>query len=362
MREIVIIGDVEMGVGNLTDDFISDKALGDLIAKFSKKKNPVDLVYNGDTFDFLKAPLIVRGQERYPKHITKEVALNKLKYTVHAHRRVFLAWNKFLRSPNNRIFFVIGNHDLDLYFPAVQHKLKSLLGENTFVVDNYNQGPVHAEHGHKFDLMNAPPPKKFKRFRGKRILNVHWIGLAVIHKMVYLKNEYPFLERIKPIPVLFRSHKNIGNIVNSSGISFVLFSFFSFPLRLVDPVYKLPLHKVAASLLRYIKKDYAVNVKKRLKKSTSEIMVFGHEHKKKIFRKGNKVIIQPDTWRDEYFLDEKTQTLRSKKKHYVHIKLGKSTTWDVKHFPIKRSTFDFKDVAKNEFKYVQLARKEEGYS
>ena len=53
MKEIVILGDIEIGGGNLTDDFISDNAFYELVNSYCSKKNPVDLVLNGDTFDFL---------------------------------------------------------------------------------------------------------------------------------------------------------------------------------------------------------------------------------------------------------------------------------------------------------------------
>ncbi len=58
-RETIILGDIEMGGGTLTDDFISDKALSHLIRTLSQRAHRVDLVLNGDTFDFLKCPSIV---------------------------------------------------------------------------------------------------------------------------------------------------------------------------------------------------------------------------------------------------------------------------------------------------------------
>ena len=71
-REIIVIGDIEMGAGTLTDDFISDKYLVKLINSLTRKKHPVDFVLNGDTFDFLKCPLI-EDRKRYsfidPKNV-----------------------------------------------------------------------------------------------------------------------------------------------------------------------------------------------------------------------------------------------------------------------------------------------------
>ena len=69
-KEIIILGDIEMGGGTLTDDFISDNTLTKLIYSLCNKNAPVDLVLNGDTFDFLKCPYIVNNAASYPRHIT----------------------------------------------------------------------------------------------------------------------------------------------------------------------------------------------------------------------------------------------------------------------------------------------------
>ena len=46
MKEIIVIGDTELGCGDLHDDFISDKLLSKLIRSLAKKKHPVELVLN----------------------------------------------------------------------------------------------------------------------------------------------------------------------------------------------------------------------------------------------------------------------------------------------------------------------------
>ena len=88
-KEIISLGDIEMGAGNLTDDFISDKALAELISELSKRPHLVDLIFNGDTFDFLKSPYFKTNQLTYPRHITAEISLNKLNLIYHAHNKVF---------------------------------------------------------------------------------------------------------------------------------------------------------------------------------------------------------------------------------------------------------------------------------
>ena len=85
-QHIIILGDIEMGAGNLTDDFISDTVLASSILAWSKLPGPVDLVLNGDTFDFLKCPSQLQPTTIYPRHITAEISLAKLKLIQAAHR------------------------------------------------------------------------------------------------------------------------------------------------------------------------------------------------------------------------------------------------------------------------------------
>ena len=104
-KEVIVIGDIEMGGGTLTDDFISDKALSKTILSLNKRKHPVDLILNGDVFDFIKCPYIVNNKKKYPRHITSEISLGKLRLIYKAHKPVFEALRKFASGKNNRIYF-----------------------------------------------------------------------------------------------------------------------------------------------------------------------------------------------------------------------------------------------------------------
>ncbi|RMD58144.1 hypothetical protein D6825_01845, partial [Candidatus Woesearchaeota archaeon] len=75
---VIVLCDVELGGGTITDDFISDNALSGLILKLAKSDEKTELVFNGDTFDFLKCPSRLNPPE-YPIKITPKVSLEKLK-------------------------------------------------------------------------------------------------------------------------------------------------------------------------------------------------------------------------------------------------------------------------------------------
>jgi UDP-2,3-diacylglucosamine pyrophosphatase LpxH len=245
IKEIVILGDIEMGGGTLTDDFISDRTLSKLIGDFSKRNHPVDLVLNGDTFDFLKCPATI-GNMRYPRHITQEISLNKLKLIYQAHTRVFEALKTFVQKKAHRLFFIIGNHDHDLFYTAVQNEIKRLIHAqgNVFFRMAYTQHRVHAEHGHQYDFLNKINPKlPFLYHKGNVILSIPWVSFGIISRFMDLKEQYPFLERVKPYPLIFSHHQAVAKEFSWRTAEYFLKGVIYYPLRyFYDPTYTFPRH------------------------------------------------------------------------------------------------------------------------
>lgn len=374
-KEIIILGDVEMGGGTLTDDFISDKTLAKLIQSQCNRNIPVDLVLNGDTFDFLKCPYIVNNASSYPRHITSEISLAKLRLIYNAHKQVFEALAKFAAEKKNRIFFIIGNHDPDLVHPEVQEALKKLLNssDNVFFSFYYNQDGVHAEHGHQYDFLNKVNEEHlFLDFKGKKILNIPWVSLGLISNFMLLKEQYPMLERITPRPTIFSEHKSVEKTVSREGLKYLLNSLIYYPIRYYqDPTYAFPREIVREMYRRWknvhwdIDEIIGVFKKKRKRKlHRNKIYVFGHVHKHYLEETGKITIIHPDTWRDEYFLNAATWELTPKSKRYIQISVAEdgALQWNAVNCPIERTTLHFDDVIRDEKKYVQLAAQEEGYN
>ncbi|HMR00859.1 MAG TPA: hypothetical protein PKA32_00545, partial [Candidatus Gracilibacteria bacterium] len=132
MKEYIYsISDIEMGRGDITDDFSDDQAVADFLEKIiadHADENPVPritLVLNGDIFDFLK--MEYKGE--LPYLITEEISLWKLEEALKTHPGVFKAMKKFLDA-NEQTYthFVIGNHDSDIVWPALQERIKKELG------------------------------------------------------------------------------------------------------------------------------------------------------------------------------------------------------------------------------------------
>jgi len=374
-KEIILLGDIEMGGGTLTDDFISDRTLSKLIYSLCNRNVPVDLVLNGDTFDFLKCPHIINNAASYPRHITSEISLAKLRLVYNAHKPVFEALKRFASEKKNRLFFIIGNHDPDLVHPEVQAQIRSLLdsSENIIFSFYYNDHSVHAEHGHQYDFLNKVNEEHlFLDYKGQKILNIPWVSFGLISKFMNLKEEYPVLERIIPRPAIFSHHKAVNRIINRRVIEYFVKSLMYYPLRYYyDPTYTFP-RELVREFYRRVKNvhwdvDEIVDTFKRKRRKAlhrNKLYVFGHVHKRYLEEAGDIVIIHPDTWRDEYFLDTKTRNLIPKTKRYVQVTVSDDNTikWKIINCQLNRSTIHFDDLVRDEKKYAKLAAEEEGYT
>ncbi len=378
-KQIIVIGDIEMGAGNLTDDFISDKALSQLIRSLAKKKHPVDLILNGDTFDFLKCPLFNPEKKKlvYPRHITAVVSLGKLQLIWEAHQRVFLALKHFVSSPNHHLYFIIGNHDHDLFFPEVKEELKRLLDskkghDNThFPGLHYHQHNVWVEHGQQYDfLCQVNFRNLFVNYKGEHLLNFPWMAFGLISHFMDMKEEHPFLERIFPRQLMFSLHGMVLRQVSLRSFGYFLKSVLYYPFRYYsDPTYSFP-SRMFGELYRRLRSghwdiDEIIGVfrKKKASRTKAKIMVLGHIHRKHIDEHEHKAIIHPGSWRDEYDLDAKTRMLIPRKKHYVDISLLENgeLVYEVKEYSMKRTSLLFDDVRKKEHEYLSLAAREEGF-
>ena len=373
-KEIIILGDIEMGGGTLTDDFISDRTLSELIRFLTRKKHPVDLVLNGDTLDFLKCPYIKNGKKKYTRHVTAEISRTKLKLIYNAHQQVFDALKNFVQKKKNHLYFIIGNHDQDLFFKSVRYELRKILQakSNVSFTLKYQKHQVYVEHGQQYDLFNKVNQKHlFLQYKGNPILNIPWTSFGIISNFLTLKEEHPFLERIKPHPVLFKYHESILKKLKMKSVDYVLKSIFYFPIRYYfDPTYAFPRMLFGELYYRFKNRNFDVDQivdlfkrKNRRIIRQNKLYVLGHIHENYLEEREGWAIIHPDTWRDEYIMDNKTKELSSKPKKYVKVIVNKDNEiyWNIEECPRKRSTLLFSDVTKEEKKFLKLAAKEEGF-
>lgn len=210
-RKLVVFSDTEMGAGGRTDDLPDASFVVDRLKALDEGPDgdqPIDVVFNGDTFDFMKTPY----EGAWLRHISADIALAKLMSIAAAHPRFFAGLRRFLASARGRrrVFFITGNHDYELVFPEVQSTLRSLLGgdEERVVFPGFSLrlGDVHLEHGCQADRLFAfDTAKPFVTHKGERILNLPWGSVALMDVAMPMQPLLCFHDRLKPREKLFEA-------------------------------------------------------------------------------------------------------------------------------------------------------------
>jgi len=324
-EKTVIISDIEMGRGDIMDDFTSDGEL----AAFTEKivnDNPdtaISLVLNGDIFDFLK--MAYKGT--YPRHITEEVSLWKLEEVIRCHSAVFTALKKFLETAGNAVHFVIGNHDADLAWPALQEVIKKTLGngKNIFFDFWYDRGGLHVEHGHLHDpFFHIGTNRPLTRYRGKKILNTPFGANICSSYLVDLKRKFPHEERTFPKHLVFNANPDLKRFKKKIAQKIIVRDLLINPLlKFYDPTRHVPYKKLIGHVLRYGTEvlDDKKLLPRLLKNMVKEhphntIYVMGHAHLFGRHDYKNRMILITDTWRDEYDVG---RNMERKPKTYAEI-------------------------------------------
>ncbi len=327
-EKIFIISDVEMGRSDIMDDFTSDGQLADFIVNIQKENRGLrlTLVLNGDIFDFLK----MAYKSAYPRHITEEISAWKLEEVFKNHPRVFSALKEFLGNRGNCIFFIIGNHDPDLAWPALQNRLRKYLKGSAASVKFdfwFEKNGIHAEHGHLYDpFFSIKTSKPLLKFKGREILNMPWGANICFSYLVDLKKNFPREEQIFPKHLIFSINPALKKQTKKLAREIILKDFLVNPIiKFRDPTYRIPYLKIISHFLRYGTEviDDSVLLPRYLKLMTKKypgrkIYAMGHSHLlvKKILK--DKKIFVTDTWRDEYNLE---QNMEKKKKSFLEISL-----------------------------------------
>ncbi|MBV9792140.1 MAG: hypothetical protein JOZ51_28400 [Chloroflexi bacterium] len=171
-RDIVIVSDFHMSSGynrrtgtfSRNEDFFYDAAfarfIDKLIAQATSEKRTWRLVILGDFVDFLQ---VERSREHNGLTSSGDT-VEKLNAIARGHRAVFDALGRFIDA-GHVVDLVIGNHDIEFIWPAVQTRLKELIAEraSTDVAGQitvhpwifYVPGMVYAEHGQQYDVNNS---------------------------------------------------------------------------------------------------------------------------------------------------------------------------------------------------------------
>jgi len=211
----IVLSDLHLGTGtrrgqlNPLEDFIHDDRFVELVEHYDQLAGPegsVELILNGDIFDLLKVK--IGGQ--WPTEVTQEIAVAKLQQCLDGHPRFVLAIKEFLQKPNNRVTYLPGNHDLELWFPSVQELFRRYVapggasGRVSFVTSSdtyYLPEGIQIRHGHQFERIHRVDYSQMTRTRrdGTEVLALPWGSLWILEVMNPLKEVRSHVDRIQPL-------------------------------------------------------------------------------------------------------------------------------------------------------------------
>jgi UDP-2,3-diacylglucosamine pyrophosphatase LpxH len=193
---------------------------------FGARREPAQLVINGDFFDFVQADpwagsdLEASTADGIPLCFTELQSLDKLRAIQKAHRELFAALSEFLAlREENRIVVLPGNHDADFFWPSVERQFTKVVCPpgrekqlQILLADSYRPEGCRwlwIEHGQQHDPVNSffiggeprwsrEKPPIFQAADGERRL-YECIGTRFLIRFLNrLDARYPFVDNVKP--------------------------------------------------------------------------------------------------------------------------------------------------------------------
>jgi UDP-2,3-diacylglucosamine pyrophosphatase LpxH len=210
----VIVSDLHLADGHrIFDSFpeASQAAFEGLLSAMSSagplgNARDVELIINGDAFDFLATPPYDIGET-----IDSATALEKMRLIAAAHQPFFETLGEFLAQPGHHITFITGNHDIELSFVEIQAAIAQALGvepDNTHLAfcptRFYQPTPdIYIEHGNQYDFWNRTLPGIWDE-QGQ-LLNAHPQSITFCpgsryfqHAGLPLSLHHPYFDHLEP--------------------------------------------------------------------------------------------------------------------------------------------------------------------
>lgn len=178
----VVLSDLHLGAGhaaegNSLEDFERDAEFASFLDEIAGESNAggadAELILNGDIFDMPQVPFVGRFEPRaiYPPELyllaSARHSARKMEIIVAGHPAFFDGLGRFIQTgpPRRTVTIVSGNHDLDLYWPAVQLRIRlaaGATGERAPLLDfapwRIQREGLHVEHGNQYsDFLSRVP-------------------------------------------------------------------------------------------------------------------------------------------------------------------------------------------------------------
>lgn len=211
----LILSDLHLGTGirrgelNPLEDFVHDETFAELLEYYDRQvgEGELELILNGDIFDLLK----VKVNGVWPIDITEQIATNKLAQCLDGHPQFVRALSALLSKPRRRIVYIIGNHDLDMWFKEAQTLFRRTISPSepetdrvVFIADTdtyYLPDGIQVRHGHQFERIHQVDYQKMTRklADGREILDLPWGSLWILEVMNPAKEQRSYVDRVQPL-------------------------------------------------------------------------------------------------------------------------------------------------------------------
>ena len=315
-RLVVSFSDIEMGAGGPYDDFPRSDFLAEVIRGYGRDPYrwlAVDLVFNGDTFDLLKTSY--RGG--FTHHVTRDVAIDKMERVAAAHGVFFEQLREFLRDDpaRRRVFFVAGNHDMELSFPEVQALIRERIGssDNVFFPGlSLTLGRMHIEHGSQLDdLFFVDPEKPFIHRRdGEVLLNLSWAAVALLDVAIPLQPLLYHHDRLKPRELVLELIPEAKELLTSEFWIYWTRKYWRDLWAGDDPLKTISWPMLKELVRRLVSRDVDVemgdDLQRRMVKSDEfDLYLVGHQHEPGWWSHGSRKVLRTGCLRDEFMLSER---------------------------------------------------------
>lgn len=205
---LLVLSDLHLGKGrflengqlNILEDFEEDDRFVEFVDYYCTEEYedfPVHIILNGDILNLIQVDI----DGVFTSLITEELAVRALEKIILGHPRFFNILQCFLKKPNKKLTYIIGNHDAGMKWELPQKKfMERVEGTVEFSLNIVSYG-VHIEHGHRFENINSVPLSKYFREgpNGEELLNLPWGSLFCIEILPRLKKERPYIDRVRPL-------------------------------------------------------------------------------------------------------------------------------------------------------------------
>ncbi len=321
-KTIIVISDIHLGAGayfqgrrNLLEDFQVDKEFVDFISYYSQgdySSREMELVINGDFFDFLSVPYVNFFDDEY---WSEEAALEKLKIIMEAHPEVMESLKGFLDKKNKKIIYIIGNHDAELIFDKLKDYLRDYFGEHKdkFLISNDNEtysphDGIFIQHGHQYEFAHNYNPQDsiIKTESGEKYFNPPWGSYYVVRVINKYKVERSYINEVRPIKnflihgLIFDTFFTMRFMLTNA-FYFIMVRFWSYISRKTD---MLELLKQLGDELHLFQDFHHLTRDFFEKKPEAKTLIVGHTHQPSIhYYADGTTFVNTGTWTKMVSLD-----------------------------------------------------------